>query len=123
MRVFFYLRRALASALLRDDDRVSDVSVEKLEALDDPRVETAVHVRLHFLDEVRAVLEPGEIGAWRGGEDRLFTFFAVVSVVHRTTRTARRTPMPATKFRRRSVPTAGESVRKETRKNESSTRC
>ena len=80
---------------LRDDDRVADVSIEKLEALDDPRIESTVNVRLHFFHDVLTVLQPRQIGARCSGENRVFTFFAVVSVMHRSVGTASSSDSPA----------------------------
>ena len=98
MRVFFYrisISRCRPLPFLRDDDRMTDVLVEEFEALDDPRIEPTVNVRLHFFHEVLTVLQPRQIGAWCGGKNRVFTFFAVESVMHRSVGTASSSDSPA----------------------------
>lgn len=47
-----------------------------------PRVEPAVDVLRDLTDDVRAILEPLQFGARRRRPDGLFTFFAMVAVLH-----------------------------------------
>ncbi len=56
--------------------------VEKREALDEPRIESAMRMARDFPNDVRAILEPLQIGPRRCRPDRFFAFFAVVSVLH-----------------------------------------
>ncbi len=59
------------------------VPIEKCEALDDPGVEAAADMLGYFLDNVTAVFEPGKLRPGRNRKDGFFTFFAMISELHR----------------------------------------
>ncbi len=67
---------------------------EKLKGFTNPRIQPGGDVARHFADDVFAVLEPLQFDARRRGPNRLFTFFAVVPITHRTARSKKNEKSP-----------------------------
>lgn len=84
------LERQDALPPLGDDDAVALVFIEEIQTLDDPQIEPAADVFGDLLNDVTPVLEPLEFRARRYRKDGLFTFFAVISELHRRSIPGRR---------------------------------
>jgi hypothetical protein len=68
------------------------VPIEKCKTLNDPGVEAAADMLGDFLDNVTAISEPGKLRPGRYRKHGFFTFFAMISELHR-----RSIPVPAAK--------------------------
>jgi hypothetical protein len=68
------------------------VPIEKCKTLNDPGVEAAADMPGDFLDNVTAISEPGKLRPGRYRKHGFFTFFAMISELHR-----RSIPVPAAK--------------------------
>src|SRR6185503_10908763 len=66
-----------------DDDAVAGVIVDEVEHFGHPQVEAVAGVLGDLAHDVDAVLEPGQLGAGRGREDRDLAILASVAVLHR----------------------------------------
>lgn len=69
-----------------DDDTVSLMVVEECEPVHHPRIEPIARMLRNLTSDVKAILEPLQLSAGRGRENRDFAVFALVTVLHRYAR-------------------------------------
>ena len=61
---------------------MAGVMIEEFEPFHDPRIEPGRHVARDLENDVPPILEPAKLRLRRRGPHRLFTFLAMISVVH-----------------------------------------